>query len=464
MINTILTKQLEETLEPIKKRPSINLNDIISLITREVEDYYSPLLVKTGKEPDTYEFWFAIISADKTISYTYGTIKNITDKIMFVSLTRSNSKVEVPKKGYITSAIQQTFVTKINAKLKDSFCLFEINTISLVKLIRKMNKSAAVGLELGQSIAIQEIVTTCKFYSKFTFLPRPMLAQKVTDKLIDKIGSSRVVIQPKYNGHRCLASFHNGKCVALSSRDGEFIYYPALIDSINEYCQEKLSEDVIKEIKFIDGELYKHGVPLQTITSIVNTVNNTEKDLDYIIYDVCPITFLETDYIDSVYDKFKSPYFKTPIEERNKYVFSITSSIKALTSDVKQNPDYIISKHKMYTNAGYEGIMLRTSKSYFEDTRSNTLLKVKTFLDDEFQIKSYTLGKRGEEDLVIQLLTKQGKEFKAKPVGTLEEKKLLIGILNDKLKNSKEPFYGTVKFFEYTRDKIPMHPIFISTR
>lgn len=446
----------------LSKRPSVTKQELIGYIKREVEDYYSPFFYKF--EPETtsssIKYWFCVIGADKNIVYYYGQM-TLIDSVLSINVTKSNSKVVVPKKGYITDSIYQTFTTKVNEKLKDSFCFQECNnTDDFIKLVLKEGKSYKVELGPTAINIFLNAVETAVNYTFNKFLPKPMLAHKLVDKDVEKITNSFVVIQPKYNGHRCLASFVNGVCVTLSSRDGEIINYPALVDSINAYCKANLSFQEVANIKFLDGELYKHGLPLQTITSIVNTVNKFEKDLDYIIYDACPIQATSDE--DNVYDAFKAPYFKLPLEDRN-FVFKITASIKARTSTLVQNPDYLIDKHKAFTDEGYEGIMIRTSKTYFEDFRSRTLLKLKTFLDDEFLITGYLLGKRQEEDLVITLVTNEGKAFKAKPIGTYSEKVELRKQL-DQYEEREAAIFGTVKFFEYTKAKIPMHPVFIAIR
>ena len=118
--------------------------------------------------------------------------------------------------------------------------------------------------------------------------------------------------------------------------------------------------------------------------------------------------------------------------------------------DVKGN-DNIKALHDQYISEGYEGLVLRDpSKTYKCGSRSNRMLKVKEFVDAEFEVIDLVEGLR-DEDMCFLLTTKEGNTFKAKPVGDRQLKQwyrdnleLLIGKM------------ATVKYFGFTNTENPV--------
>ena len=82
-------------------------------------------------------------------------------------------------------------------------------------------------------------------------------------------------VQIKYNGLRCLIKNIGGINYAYSKSG---IMYPAI-----KHIQNTVN---IPEGTTIDGELYLHGVPLQTINSWVKRSQPETLDLEYHVYDM----------------------------------------------------------------------------------------------------------------------------------------------------------------------------------
>lgn len=263
---------------------------------------------------------------------------------------------------------------------------------------------------------------------------KPMLAQKY-DPNKSKI-EFPCLGQPKLNGVRCLAfivedrdGFFVNKKVKLLSRDGKE-YNVSHIQGELINVLHKLGENLI-----LDGELYYHGMPLNKIVSAIKKPNIDTSKIEYHVYDIAIEKYIQGDRINLL---IHLPF--------NKY-------IKFVNSIIIHNREEISLNHSLLTEQGYEGLMLRCfNGKYGFGQRSKDLLKVKSFIEEEFEIIGFDLGARGTEDMVFHLITKEGKEFKAKPKGTREEKEEYWANRRDLIGKQ-----ATVKFFEYTEFGIPFH-------
>lgn len=120
-----------------------------------------------------------------------------------------------------------------------------------------------------------------------------------------------------------------------------------------------------------------------------------------------------------------------------------------------------MNKHNEWVSEGFEGLVLRDPKALYKcGARDKRMCKVKVFQDDEFEIIDIVDGLR-DEDMCFLMKTKEGYEFKAKPVGDRELKQWY----RDNIENIKGKM-GTVKFFGYTTTKepVPNLPVFKSLR
>lgn len=103
-----------------------------------------------------------------------------------------------------------------------------------------------------------------------------------------------------------------------------------------------------------------------------------------------------------------------------------------------------------------EGLMLRRAESLYEARRSNSLLKVKTFQDEEAVVLGHELGKGRNSDVTgaLRCRNRAGIQFS---VGTG---------LSD-AQRATPPKVGeiiTYRFFELTKDNKPRFPSFVGVR
>lgn len=170
-------------------------------------------------------------------------------------------------------------------------------------------------------------------------------------------------------------------------------------------------------------------------------------------------TPVEEEWLQVKYIVFDVPVPNIPYEERVKMYTEIVK-------DLPDNFEYLVPKpivdldHLMKTllymeNKGAEGLMIREPGSMYERKRSGTLLKVKSFKDDEGVVVGYEKGKGKYSDLVGTIILKH-KNGQLINVGT--------GLTDEDRENP--PPLGTMityKYFEETNG-IPRFPVYVGPR
>jgi hypothetical protein len=116
--------------------------------------------------------------------------------------------------------------------------------------------------------------------------------------------------------------------------------------------------------------------------------------------------------------------------------------------------------HAEYVADGYEGLMIRNKAGvYILKNRSNDLLKLKNFEDDEYDIVGATTPTTGKECgcIIFELATLDGTRFTCRPEGSYDQRKI------DYQSYTANPsdFIGkkyTVKFQERDSRGVPRFP------
>ena len=128
-----------------------------------------------------------------------------------------------------------------------------------------------------------------------------------------------------------------------------------------------------------------------------------------------------------------------------------------VVTDWLLSEDEVMEFYGKYVDEGYEGQMLRTNGLY-ENKRSKTLLKHKTFVDEEYTILDICEGegKRTGTCGYMVFETKEGKRFHSSVKGTFQ--------YTTKVFENKDTLIGkeaTIKYFNLTPDGIPRFPYVI---
>ena len=264
----------------------------------------------------------------------------------------------------------------------------------------------------------------------------PMLANKWEDYK-DKI-QYPIYSQPKLDGIRCIVT-----------KDGMFSRNGKPILSAPHILQELHTHFKIYPNMIFDGELYadKFANDFNKIVSLVKKTKPTKEDLaeskkniEYHIYD-----------LPSVDDVFRIRYRKLCDLKLPK------CCVRVVTHTVG-NEDELMTAYGQYIDAGYEGQMLRLDSKY-ENKRSKSLLKHKSFIDEEYEILDVVEGEGNRSGTAGYMLfeTRDGKPFKSNIKGTWEE-------TAEMLKNKKQLIgkSATIKYFNLTPDGIPRFPFVIN--
>lgn len=269
---------------------------------------------------------------------------------------------------------------------------------------------------------------------------RPMLASNYLDK-------SHLIIypcysQPKLDGVRAIAKVDiaNG-VVELISRGAK--KYPV---------PRKIKRDLLWLAKItgfttFDGEVYKHGLPLQNIVSAIKVEGEDTDSLAYHIFDI--------------------PSDK-PFNLRVLDLYLVTETLRSNSRNVALEvvkTHYITDENDArwhlshYEEEGYEGLILRNMMGLYEyNHRSNNLQKWKNMQDAEAFVVDVEADSIGEGVLICRW-DREGKTnfFRCKMRGTHDERsfdasKKLIGS------------YVTFRFQQLTVDENPQFPVGIAVR
>ncbi|TFK20564.1 DNA ligase/mRNA capping enzyme [Coprinopsis marcescibilis] len=204
-------------------------------------------------------------------------------------------------------------------------------------------------------------------------------------------------------------------------------------------------KDLPKDIT-LDGELFGGRGQFQSTVSIVKTVNSPHwQNITFEIFDT-------------------PSHGDLPFETRIKTLQTIFGSsdtegthqcahVKVVEHVAARDHAHVLERLKEVEELGGEGVMLREPDSKYQGSRSNTLLKVKTFYDAEAVVTGYAPGKGRNAGTTGALMCRMesGKTFN---VGTG---------LSDKQRRNP-PKVGSIivyRFQELTRDKVPRFPSFV---
>jgi DNA ligase-1 len=219
----------------------------------------------------------------------------------------------------------------------------------------------------------------------------PMLAKKDVSK-----ASFPCFVQPKLNGLRCMVEHvYNGSLQFRSRRGKIFNSLGHILDGLPSLPHGWI----------LDGELFKMGIPLQSINSLVKRKQPMTEELEYHIFDI----YTEEDY------SFEKRY-----KLLKEWSLELRGNIRIVKTEIvysKAKMDYWFNE---YLDMGYEGLMWRDRfGTYQPGIRSGYLIKYKPTDDEEFEIVDVEEATgRDEGTAVFVLITKEGLHFNSRPKGT----------------------------------------------
>lgn len=251
----------------------------------------------------------------------------------------------------------------------------------------------------------------------------PMLAHSY-EKYKDKIDWQNAFVQPKLDGMRCLAIIKNWE-VKLISRGGTEI-------TTMDHIKKELSQ--IKKDIILDWELYVHGESFQDNMKLIKKYRPWESErIKYHVYDSVSDHWFAYRLLDRIYSMY----------------------VDRVQTYVVEDMESVISYHAQFIELWFEGTIIRHWKKWYSlNSRDSQLLKYKDFKDDTYEVIDIVPMEVYRDQWLIVCKTKEGRDFRATPKMTHDQKK-------DLLINKDKYIWQTaeIRFFEYTDSGIPRFPV-----
>lgn len=297
--------------------------------------------------------------------------------------------------------------------------------------------------------------------------PPPMLVKKLGETRAATLtladAEAGLIVQRKFNGVRAVARVGANGGVEFYSRTGGT--YIGMDDLMAQMRRVFDSAGRSPEIYF-DGELYKHGKPLQFISGVAR--GSDQGDLDYVIYDC----FFPKDIAQNI---------DMPCIERQRLLRTIFREVAPAPANVRLAANFSIGRgsaatqgeldallenySRRFVEEGYEGAIVRKELAGYQygtkNYHSANLVKIKPIHDEEFPVVGYTQGTRGKDvGALIWVCSSGGARFNVVPKNvTYAERKKLFSCLEENPGRFERAAKGkllTVQFPEKSKAGVPV--------
>lgn len=207
---------------------------------------------------------------------------------------------------------------------------------------------------------------------------------------------------PKLDGHRCIAVVDDeGKCTLWTRTRKPITSMVHIQRDIEALAASYDLADIV-----LDGELYNHAYRdrFEELTSFIRDtkVKPGADAVQYHIYDV-------------VEDE---PYSNRRDALARLFLFPVGESLRLVETRHAADEDELMLAFEHYLKLGYEGAMARNADGRYVNKRSYDLLKIKEFIDSEFEVVGVEEG-RGKlvGHAIFVCATADGTQFRAKMKG-----------------------------------------------
>lgn len=291
--------------------------------------------------------------------------------------------------------------------------------------------------------------------------PLPMLATdwqklKKPERLL-----AGAMLQPKLDGVRCIADTTTGDLFSRTGKPFEGL------ENIRDALRAA-SEVAHPPCRWLDGEVYAHGMGFQAIVGAVRKTaaaatgaGGSEPELEFHVFDAIKSgPFVARSQ--QVYEWLHAcrallpPHTLASIQSVDTELMAHCPNVDALRGEVEAAMD-------RYTEEGYEGAIVRAADaSYARNKRSLDLVKAKRFQQEEFEIVG--MDERPQQRGIVAAVscrTHDGKVFGATPESTLDEKRAMW---NHRALYTDGSWVATVRFQENTDGGVPRFPVCAGVR
>jgi len=293
--------------------------------------------------------------------------------------------------GRVNGALQQTTDTiqsgKNTGKANSTTPEQQAFSEARAKHEKQRKKGYVLTTQAAENGAVDEVVTGGI---------APMLAHKFSD-YGHKI-KFPCYIDPKLDGIRCIAMIAEGECTLWTRTRKPITGVP--------HIQREMERLFPAGQHMWDGELYIHKS--EDFEQIVSYVRQKDpkpghENVEYWIY-----------------DKPGPGSYKQRWIDKTGLVLGSGGPVHAVCTQLAESAAHIITIFEELLALGYEGAMVKQATGlYAEGKRSQDLLKLKEFVDDEFEIIGCEEGRGKLQGHVAAFIckAKNGAEFKAKMRG-----------------------------------------------
>lgn len=294
----------------------------------------------------------------------------------------------------------------------------------------------------------------------------PMLAKSFEDYQEKLSHVEEFALQPKLDGFRCNAHWNaEEKTVTLVSREGKvFATMPHITAAVKALMKNEPSV-------ILDGELWTPELRFSKIASAVKNLKAPPEwasKIQYHLYDVMADGGFHDRYSRLV--RWLDGQTKGVIQLVR--TLFVTERGRKAVDNWPDRLQQIKDFEKECVKLGFEGAMWRDCMASYEaGKRSKSLLKVKSFTDQEFKVIGWKKSKfktmvtgdgegTGEvgEAVAVPIfvceMSPGGAQFDVLAPGTVKEKKAFLDDIGRWIGEKL-----TVKFFELTDDGIPRFPV-----
>jgi len=413
-----------------------------------------------------------------------GNVNKTNEWVIIVELFDNNKNIKILKKYFNNTLLQEQKYTSIYYTITNDTdgkkTTSQATTILSGKNIGKKNQTNVFtqGLmearaKYNKKLNESALTSVCDKEKKEIKMYSPMLLHIYDDKKIN-YSNNIYYIQKKLNGLRAL--YNNNYMWSRQKKIYPIKNY--IMDELEIMLKNKYyinGVEIDNANLYLDGELYKHGINLETINSIARSNNDTKNKIEYHVFDVfypsIKLTFNERLGL-------LNTLFQT--DKKYKYIKLVETVLIKCEKDIKKLYNHYVKEHN------YEGLVLRIGSGLYSLTGSRThdVLKIKKRMDEDMCLVGYTSGNSGKDkDAIIFVIDAHIKEYKEKvdantlkkmlsnktfnvvPNWTLKQRKEMFKAFENDPNLFIDKYYGAsirVEFASYSANNIPMHAKVIS--
>lgn len=300
-------------------------------------------------------------------------------------------------------------------------------------------------------------------------LDKPSVPTSVQKKVLKYFDFDEgVYLQWKLDGWRCIARPQDDNVVVLTTNNGkQYPWFESLRQEILKFIQ---GQDILDGL---DGELYCHTLfdsdgnelsdeaRFSTISSMCGISRTSphplENQICFVVFDLVDLSGTKTQ--DERFELLKKLFGGKKGSKHYTAISKKFPHIQRCETKVCYHLEEVVEYHNKVAQQGFEGVVIRSRNLKYSQKRSLEMRKYKNFIDKEYTIIDVHKDPGVDDEYFVWICEDNGVRFKVKPRGSRFQRR-------EWFSNSMS-FIGsklTVKFQEYSEDKVPRFPVGVGIR